>query len=549
MRKKVIILLTVCILILTMVLCACADKADTPTPTPNPEDDTPTTFPPHTPAVDTIDDNYRTFYQIFVGSFSDSNGDGIGDLRGIINRFDYLNNGDVNSPTSLGVQGIWLSPIFISPTYHKYDVADYYTIDPAFGTFDDLTELIELCHERNVKIILDLVINHTSKTHPWFQAFTKAHEIGDTESPYYDLYSYIEDRADTGGNTFVNLPNTPHFYECNFDSNMPELNFDNEDARQKALEIAKFYLDLGIDGFRFDAIKYIYYRNTTKSVDFWKWYMGELNAYKPDCYFVGECWSGDSEILEYVEALNCFNFSMAQAEGAVARVVNGSKMEGFTTFVEYFVARAKQKNPNAMLIPFLSNHDMNRIAGSTPPSSGKMQMAANMYLLCSGSPVIYYGEEIGMKGSRGGETTDANRRLAMLWGDGDTVRNPIGSTYGASSQVNGSVADQQGVVGSLYSHYCQLLTIRHTYPEIARGDYRALVYDARSFGGFMVDYQGGKTGIFHNASKEEITIDLSTAKDGLGHNFTTVCVYIGKGTATLSGNTLTISGLTSVILK
>ena len=481
-------------------------------------------------------------YQIWPRSFMDGNGDGIGDLKGIYQKLDYIK--------SLGVDAIWFSPLYVSPQNdYGYDIADYYNINPEYGTMEDFDAVLEKAHSLGLRVIMDLVINHTSKTHPWFQAFTKAHEIGDTESPYYDLYSYIEDRADTGGNTFVNLPNTPHFYECNFDSNMPELNYDNEDARQKALEIAKFYLDLGIDGFRFDAIKYIYYRNTTKSVDFWKWYMGELNAYKPDCYFVGECWSGDSEILEYVEALNCFNFSMAQAEGAVARVVNGSKMEGFTTFVEYFVARAKQKNPNAMLIPFLSNHDMNRIAGSTPPSSGKMQMAANMYLLCSGSPVIYYGEEIGMKGSRGGETTDANRRLAMLWGDGDTVRNPIGSTYGASSQVNGSVADQQGVVGSLYSHYCQLLTIRHTYPEIARGDYRALVYDARSFGGFMVDYQGGKTGIFHNASKDEITIDLSTAKNGLGHDFTTVCVYIGKGTATLSGNTLTISGLTSVILK
>ncbi|MBQ1533738.1 MAG: alpha-amylase, partial [Erysipelotrichaceae bacterium] len=106
--------------------------------------------------TDATQDNYRVFYQIFVGSFSDSDGDGIGDLRGIINRIDYLNDGNVDSNSSLGVQGIWLTPIFKSPSYHKYDASDYYVIDPAFGTQEDLDELIRLCHERNMLVILDL---------------------------------------------------------------------------------------------------------------------------------------------------------------------------------------------------------------------------------------------------------------------------------------------------------------------------------------------------------------------------------------------------------
>ena len=136
--------------------------------------------------VDPIDDNYRTFYQIFVGSFSDSNQDGIGDLRGVINRFDYLNDGDINSGESLGVQGIWLSPIFTSPSYHKYDTTTYYEIDPKFGTMEDLKELIALCEERNVKLILDLVINHTSNQHPWFLEFKKARMQGNVDNPYYN---------------------------------------------------------------------------------------------------------------------------------------------------------------------------------------------------------------------------------------------------------------------------------------------------------------------------------------------------------------------------
>ena len=108
------------------------------------------------PVKDPVADNYRTFYQIFVGSFSDSNNDGIGDLRGIINRMDYLNDGDIHSGKSLGVQGIWLSPIFTSPSYHKYDAQDYYQVDWRFGTEADLKELIDLCHQRNVQVILDL---------------------------------------------------------------------------------------------------------------------------------------------------------------------------------------------------------------------------------------------------------------------------------------------------------------------------------------------------------------------------------------------------------
>ena len=113
-----------------------------------------------------MENNHRVFYEIFVGSFSDSDGDGIGDLRGIINRMDYLNDGNPESGNSLGVEGLWLTPVFLSPSYHKYDVTDYYQIDPSFGTEEDLKELIALCHERDVKLILDLPLNHTGKDHP-----------------------------------------------------------------------------------------------------------------------------------------------------------------------------------------------------------------------------------------------------------------------------------------------------------------------------------------------------------------------------------------------
>ena len=133
--------------------------------------------------------NNRVFYEIFPGSFSDSNGDGIGDLQGIINRLDYLNDGNINSGRSLGVQGIWLTPIFQSPSYHKYDVTDYYKIDPSFGDMSTLKSLIDECHKRNIKIILDLPINHTGHLNQWFSQFKHAHALNDESNPYYDFYS------------------------------------------------------------------------------------------------------------------------------------------------------------------------------------------------------------------------------------------------------------------------------------------------------------------------------------------------------------------------
>ena len=220
--------------------------------------------------IDTIvDGNARIYYHIFVGSFSDSNGDGIGDLRGIINRFDYINDGNLLSETSLGVQGIWLSPIFSSPSYHKYDASDYYEVDWRFGAEEDLRELIALCKERNVKLILDLAINHTSSQHPWFLEFKEARKNGDTENPYYDYYSCATTEGKLNGVTYQKIAGVDCWYECNFSGSMPELNFDNPEVRQATLDIAKYYLELGVDGFRFDAVKYIYYGDTPQSVDFW----------------------------------------------------------------------------------------------------------------------------------------------------------------------------------------------------------------------------------------------------------------------------------------
>ena len=502
------------------------------------------------PTLDPIDDNFRTFYQIFVGSFSDSNRDGIGDIRGIINRFDYLNDGDINSGKSLGVQGIWLYPIFSSPSYHKYDATDYYKIDWRFGEEKDLKELIDLCHERNVKIILDLAINHTSSQHEWFLEFKQARMNGDVDNKYYDYYTCVTTAEKQGGIQYQKIAGVDAWYECNFSGNMPELNFDNPEVREAALDIAKYYLDLGVDGFRFDAVKYIYLGDTDRSVEFWEWYMDELKEIKPDIYCVGECWSGESEILEYYGAMNCFNFAMAQAEGMVAAAAKGnSNIAKYTKYVESYQKKVLAIDEDAMIMPFLSNHDMDRIAGAFV-TENNMRMAANLYLLCSGSPVIYYGEEIGMRGSRGSANTDANRRLAMLWGDDDLISDPVGSTYPEDKQISTTVAEQMADESSMYNYYCRLIAIRHRYPAIARGEYTAADCGNKNLGGFLVKYNGESLVILHNTSPTEtISYDLSSCSAFSGIDLSTVCDYIGQGDVTLNGTVITIGPQTSVVIE
>lgn len=498
--------------------------------------------------VDPIDDNYRTFYQIFVGSFSDSNGDGIGDLRGIINRFDYLNDGDITSGNDLGVQGIWLSPIFDSPTYHKYDANDYYKIDEQFGTEEDLKELIALCEERNVKIILDLVVNHTSDKHTWFKEFTKARKSGDTTNKYYYYYSCVTGADRTGGQTWHKILGVDYYYEGNFTGQMPELNYDNPKVREEMLNVAKYYLDLGIDGFRFDAIKYIYYGNTQASAEFWEWYMDELTTYCPDIYCVGECWSAESEIMQYYDSMNCFNFAMSGPESYAATAAKGNSLGSFLNYIVRYQDRVQQANPEGMPIQFLSNHDQDRIAGAFIYDEYK-KMVANLYLLTPGSPFIYYGEEIGIRGSRGSANTDANRRLAMLWGDGDTIKNPEGTTYPDTAQTKETVKNQLENPNSLLLHYSKLISIRNKYPAIARGDYSVITSSSPNFGGFLVEYQDEIIGIIHNNSMEPITVDLSTCKGLDDHMFAAICDYVGAGAVSLDGTILTIDGFTSVILK
>ncbi|MBI9009033.1 MAG: alpha amylase [Tenericutes bacterium] len=494
-----------------------------------------------------VDDMYKVYYEIFVGSFSDSNKDEMGDLQGIINRFDYLNDGLDSSGNSLGVEGLWLMPIMPSPSYHKYDVTDYKDIDDDYGTLEDFSLLIEAANERGVDVIIDLVLNHTSNQHPWFKAAKQAIMDGDFSNEYINYYVIVTEDQKESGKIYYNLYGD-YYYEGNFSSSMPELDLENESVRNEIVDIIQFWYDLGVKGFRLDAAKYIYLGETDKNVEFWNWFVSEAKKIKEDTYIVGEVWSGDSLIMPYYESFSNFDFGMSQQEGAVASVVNGlDDINWFVSYIDRYRSLVEQVNSEAILTPFISNHDMNRAAGYLSLEDYSMYCAASMYILSYGNPFIYYGEEIGMKGSRSTENTDANRRLAMLWGDRDTVTDPVGTTYDAKLQINGTVKSQLKDEDSLYNHYKKLIMLRKANPEIARGDYTVLDFDSYySFGGFLSTYNNSTVGVFHNIGETDLVIDLSLFTD---FSFSEVRGYVGADVASLEGQILTISGNTSVVLK
>lgn len=493
------------------------------------------------------DDLYRVYYEIFVGSFSDSNADGYGDIKGIINRFDYLNDGDDDSGKSLGIEGIWLMPIMPSPSYHKYDVTDYKAIDNKYGTIEDFKEFTALAKERDVSVIIDLVLNHTSNQHPWFIQAKTAVQTNDLDNKYLGYYTLVtEDQKESGKKYYPFAGEL--FYEGNFSSSMPELNLDNEDLRQEIIEIVTFWYESGVTGFRLDAAKYPYLYEDEKNIEFWNWFVAECKKIYPETYIVGEVWSGDSLIAPYYESFSNFDFGMSGIDGAIA--YTAKQQDDVNNYVDYLIRyrnMIEAVNPNAILTPFISNHDMDRSAGYLSVTGNEMQMAANLYLLTYGNPFIYYGEEIGMKGSRSTEMTDANRRLAMLWGDDDTVEDPIGTTYDSDNQTNGTVASQLLVENSLYNHYKKLIMIRKANPEIARGNYTGKEFTGMdNFGGFLSTFEDSTIGIFHNTGSTELVIDLSEFTD---FDFSGLRAYIGQGTASLDDQSLTISPFTSVILN
>jgi len=403
--------------------------------------------------------NDTTFYEIFVRSFSDSDGDGVGDLNGLIQKLDYLNDGDPATASDLGVTGIWLMPIMASPSYHGYDVTDYYEVNPEYGTNEDFKRLIEESHQRGIRVIIDLVLNHTSAEHPWFI------ESQDPNSPKRDWYVWADEKPE--GKGWHPGKNGGYYYGY-FGEHMPDLNYKNPAVTEEMYKVVRFWLEeMGADGFRLDAVKYL--QEDGKRIehtpathewlkDFNKFYKG----IDPEAFTVGEVWDDSGTAAKYVGAELDATFDFGLAEAMLQSAVSGKKANA---------ARAAQTTieayPPGQFATFLANHDQNRTR-SRLLDEGQAKTAATLQLAFGGVPFIYYGEEIGMQGTK----PDENIRRPMQWTaeGGFTTGTPWNAYYEDYPERN--VAGQDADPNSLLNHYRALIRLRSEHEALRVGDWQ-----------------------------------------------------------------------------
>lgn len=419
----------------------------------------------------------RVFYEIFVRSFYDSDGDGIGDLQGIISKLDYLNDGDPTTSDDLGVTGIWLMPVTEGPTYHGYHVTDYRAIEADYGTIEDFQQLADEAHERGIAVIVDLVMNHTASDHPWFVA------AQEPDSEYEDWYIWSEE--DPGylgpwGQT-VWHPIGDRFYYGIFVAETPDLNYRNPEVTEAMQDIARFWIEeMGVDGFRLDAVKHMIEEDTVQAnSDATHEWLTEfdnfIDSVDPDLLTVGEIFGDPINVVaEYVdeEVDIAFNFELASA-------MLESANSGSARSIRRVQAVTLNAFPQYQYAAFLTNHDQNRVMTELNGDFGKARVAASLLLTQPGVPFIYYGEEIGMTGAK----PDERIRAPMQWtADTETAGfteaiawQPLADTILEGANVEAQDADAD----SLLNHYRALIQLRSAHPALASGAYTLVETDSR----------------------------------------------------------------------
>jgi glycosidase len=438
----------------------------------------------------------RVYYSVFVQSFYDSNGDGIGDIPGLTSKLDYLQQ--------LGVQGLWLLPIHPSPTYHKYDVSDYYSIHPDYGTLNDYKKLVAEAHKRNMVILLDLVINHTSNRIKWFQEASK----GPTNE-YRDYYIWSEKKSDFAAEPFHwhavrdskgNQMPGPKYYGF-FWWEMPDLNYDNKKVREEIFKISSFWLkDVGIDGFRMDAAKYIYPENQlNKNLQWWNEFRQEAQKIKKDVIIVGEVWGPAKEIAPYLKdgMTACFDFQLA--DSIRTSVKDEVDHQILKTWIQISNTYSKQKTMFEDAT-FLSNHDINRIMTDIGNKTAKGKVAASLLLTLPGNPFIYYGEEIGMLG----EKPDEYIREPFLWNmeGADQGQTKWEIPYASNSQTVKPLFYQMEDPNSLYHFYQKLIRLRNDNLPLSKGGLEPYQQYNRKVVAFYRDYNNERFLVLINLSKD-----------------------------------------------
>ena len=439
------------------------------------------------------------YYEIFVRSFADSNGDGIGDLNGITARLDYLK--------WLGVSGLWLTPIFPATSYHGYDVTNEFAVNPQFGTMADLHRLLRAAHARGIKVLLDMVLNHTSDRNPWFE------QALDPKSPYHAWYTWAGKGADLSALSALGSPawhaRGGQYYLGDFAAGMPDLNYDNPAVRREMIKVGRFWLAQGVDGFRLDATTQIYIdfqsdigspRAIGKNIAWWQQYDAALHTTDPHVFLLGEVpATKEAQAAPYYAALNSvFDFPLAKVLVAAAASETSPDLGAFVRqALHSFRAAAKGRRRRTVDSPFIGNHDRDRVIDQLHGNMSHMRMAAAMLLTLPGHPFVYYGEELGMHGVK----PDPAIREPMRWD-----RNPhqAGETWWEPAPDNASpdlsVAAERADPRSLLNFYRRLIHWRIELPALRDGGIAPYPADGGAISAYIRADRAQRLLVIHNLS-------------------------------------------------
>ncbi|MCR5231196.1 MAG: hypothetical protein K6B64_00945, partial [Acholeplasmatales bacterium] len=438
-------------------------------------------------------DNNRTYYQILVYSFADSNGDGIGDFKGIADNLDYL--------VSLGVEGLWLSPILQADSYHSYDINNYYKINPKYcvtidGTYYGINYLLKECHKRNIKVLMDLVLNHTSYFHSWY---------------------YLYEAWYSADNRF----------------GYPELDYDNPGVVSAVKEVGNYWLQRGFDGFRLDAAMWIYNSGENrhqKNVKFWQNWCSEMKKTKPDCYLIGEVLDDDHD-LAY--AYNNCGFDSTFDFNALGSVINATTNNNYdyAKVTSENNKKALDENPSFIMARCLSNHDIGRFNQAHPDSNDKayyvedikeIKLANAINALTPGNTFIYYGDELGLMGTcedtRPNYYYDMNYRTPMPFTNGLTDSESYFEAFHGSgittskTYSNKTIEEDIADSNSIYNALKNALALKNSSEVLQKGTIKEISDLPSGLSGFDVTYNNQTIRILYISSN--VTSSINYTIDG-----------------------------------
>ncbi len=469
------------LLVLTVALAPACRSPQTATPAP-------TASTPAAPAGSGPDwARDAVFYEVFVRSFADADGDGSGDLKGLLQRLDHLNDGRPGEGQDLEVDGLWLMPVFEASGYHGYDVTDYRSIETDYGDAADFDRLLREAHRRGMWVIVDLVVNHSGEQHPWFRSAR-----ADPSSPHRAWYLWREDNpgwTQPWGTGPVWHPSRHGYYYGLFWSGMPDLDLGHPPVRKEIFDIAASWLRRGVDGFRLDAARHLFadgdgplQSDRPATFAFWRDFARQMRTVRPDLLLIGEVWADAATTARYLhpdasgrpEGLQAsFNFALA---GAIVEALRGAQAEPVRTVLQDM---QRLYPPGHLDATFVGNHDMPRLASRLDGDRRAIAQATALLMTLPGTPFLYYGDELGVRS--GPQQGDLAWRTPLPWDRGPAAGFSPGQPWTAISPgLNDShVVAQRGDAASLLQVTRRWIRLRHRLPALRRGVLKLVRSQAR----------------------------------------------------------------------